>query len=58
VYNPASWILWQSSTNSKPLRGTMSELREDNSASRVATYFVFIFLVAAIIETLLAGFGK
>lgn len=42
----------------KPLRGTMSEIREDNSASRVATYFVSIFLAAAIIETLLASFGK
>ena len=35
----------------------MSELREDHSASRMATYFVFIFLVAAIIETLIAGLG-
>lgn len=35
----------------------MSETREDNSASRVATYFVFIFLIAAIIETLLASLG-
>ena len=33
----------------------MSEIREDHSASRVATYFVFIFLAAAIIETLLAS---
>jgi hypothetical protein len=36
----------------------MSEIREDNSVIRVATYFVFIFLAAAIIETLLASFGK
>ncbi len=36
----------------------MSELKEDNSASRVATYFVFIFLIAAIIETLIAGLGR
>jgi hypothetical protein len=36
----------------------MSESREDHSASRVATYFVFIFLGAAIIETLMASFGK
>jgi hypothetical protein len=36
----------------------MSESREDSSPSRVATYFVFIFLAAAIIETLLASFGK
>ncbi len=35
-----------------------AEIREDNSASRVATYFVFIFLIGAIIETLLASFGK
>ena len=38
----------------QPLRGTMSEIREDNSASRVATYFVFAFLLAAIIETMIA----
>lgn len=36
----------------------MSEIKEDNSPSRVAVYFVFIFLVGAIIETLLASFGK
>ncbi len=36
----------------------MSEVREDHSASRAATYFVFIFLVAAIVETLLAGLGR
>lgn len=41
----------------KPLRGTMPEIKEDDSASRIATYFVFIFLIAAIIETLLASFG-
>lgn len=32
----------------------MSEIREDNSASRVATFFVFAFLLAAIIETMIA----
>jgi hypothetical protein len=36
----------------------MSELQEDRSASRTATYFVFIFLVAAIIETAVATFGR
>ncbi len=36
----------------------MSEVREEHSASRAATYFVFIFLVAAIVETLLAGLGR
>jgi hypothetical protein len=36
----------------------MSEIREDHSASRAATYFVFIFLAAAIIETALATFGR
>ena len=36
----------------------MTEIREDNSASRVATYFVFIFLIAAIVETLLATLGR
>ena len=32
----------------------MPETREDDFASRAATYFVFIFLIAAIIETMLA----
>jgi len=36
----------------------MSDIREDHSASRAATYFVFIFLVAAIVETVLAGLGR
>jgi hypothetical protein len=36
----------------------MSEIREDNSASRVATYFVFAFLLAAILETLIATLGR
>jgi len=36
----------------------MSEVREDSSASRVATYFVFVFLVAAIVETLIATLGR
>jgi len=36
----------------------MSEVREDNSASRVATYFVFAFLLAAIVETLIATLGR
>jgi hypothetical protein len=36
----------------------MSESKVENSASRVATYFVFIFLIGAIIETLLASFGR
>ncbi len=36
----------------------MSEVREDNSASRTATYFVFVFLVAAIVETLIAALGR
>jgi hypothetical protein len=35
----------------------MSDTREDHSASRTATYFVFIFLIAAIVETLIAGLG-
>jgi hypothetical protein len=42
----------------KPSEEPMSEIREDNSASRVATYFVFIFLIAAIVETLLATLGR
>jgi hypothetical protein len=36
----------------------MSEIREDNSVSRVATYFVFIFLIGAIVETLIATLGR
>jgi len=36
----------------------MSEPKQDNSVSRAATYFVFIFLIAAIIETLIAGLGR
>jgi hypothetical protein len=36
----------------------MSETREDNSASRVATYFVFAFLLAAILETMIATLGR
>ena len=32
----------------------MSEIREDNSASRFATFLVFAFLLAAIVETLIA----
>jgi hypothetical protein len=35
----------------------MSDIREDNSASRTATYFVFIFLIAAIVETVIASLG-
>jgi len=36
----------------------MAETRDDHSASRVATYFAFIFLAAAMIETLMASSGK
>jgi hypothetical protein len=36
----------------------MSQIQEDHSPSRVATYFVFIFLAAAIVETLLASLVK
>jgi hypothetical protein len=36
----------------------MTDTKEDNSTSCVATYFVFIFLIAAIIETALASFGR
>jgi hypothetical protein len=32
----------------------MSETREDRAVSRVASYFVFVFLLAAIIETTIA----
>jgi hypothetical protein len=33
----------------------MAEPKDDDFASRAATYFVFIFLIAAIIETLIAS---
>jgi hypothetical protein len=33
----------------------MPEPKDDDFASRAATYFVFIFLAAAIIETLIAS---
>jgi len=36
----------------------MSESREDNSVSRVATYFVLAFLLAAIVETMIATLGR
>jgi len=36
----------------------MSETRDDNFASRAATYFVFVFLIAAIVETVLASLVK
>lgn len=36
----------------------MSETRDDNFASRAATYFVFVFLIAAIVETMLASLVK
>jgi len=36
----------------------MSESRNDDFASRAATYFVFIFLMAAIVETLIASLGR
>ena len=34
------------------------ETQEDNSPSRVATYFVFAFLLAAILETMIATLGR
>jgi hypothetical protein len=36
----------------------MSETKDDDFAVRAAKYFVFIFLIAAIIETTLASFGR
>ncbi len=33
----------------------MSQIKEDDFASRAATYFVFVFLIAAIVETLIAS---
>jgi hypothetical protein len=33
----------------------MTPAKEDDFASRAATYFVFIFLIGAIVETLIAG---
>jgi hypothetical protein len=36
----------------------MSEAKQDDFASRAAVYFVFIFLIAAIVETALATLGR
>jgi hypothetical protein len=36
----------------------MPETKDDDFGSRAATYFVFIFLIAAIVETLLASLGR
>jgi len=36
----------------------MPETKDDSFASRAATYFVFVFLIAAIVETMLAGLVK
>ena len=36
----------------------MSQIQEDHSTSRIATYLVFMFLAAAIVETLLASLVK
>jgi hypothetical protein len=59
MYNPARGSVGgKSPPKPTPLRGTMSQIQEDHSASRVATYFVFIFLAAAIVETLLASLVK
>jgi hypothetical protein len=59
VYNPAPWFCGRIVISQfQALGGRMSETREDHSASRVATLFVFIFLVAAIIETSIATFGR
>ena len=33
----------------------MPETRDDDFATRAASYFVFVFLIAAVIETLLAS---
>lgn len=33
----------------------MTEPKDDDFASRAATYFVFIFLIAAIVETMIAS---
>lgn len=34
---------------------TIDQKKDDDFASRAATYFVFIFLVGAIVETLIAS---
>jgi hypothetical protein len=36
----------------------MSGTKAEDYASRTATYLVFIFLIAAIVETLIANFGR
>lgn len=60
VYNSAPWICGMKPIPIQtPARNEelMSETGVDDFASRAATYFVFIFLIAAIVETLLASFG-
>ena len=59
MYNPpVDSVGGKSPPIPNPCEELMSEIQEDHSASRVATYFVFIFLVAAIIETALASLVK
>jgi len=36
----------------------MSGTKIEDYVSRTATYFVFIFLIGAMIETLIANFGR
>ncbi len=36
----------------------MSEAKVDHSASHAATLFVFVFLIGAIVETLIAFLGR
>jgi hypothetical protein len=41
-----------------PCEEPMSETKGENFAGRAATYFVFVFLIAAILETVLANLAK
>jgi hypothetical protein len=55
---PPPWIGWEGKFPNLLLRGTMSEIRDYRSASCVATCFVFEFLLAAILETMIATLGR
>jgi hypothetical protein len=43
---------------SLPCEDPMSKTKDNNFAGRAATYFVFVFLIAAIVETILASLVK
>jgi hypothetical protein len=56
VYNPEFVNWWREIFH--PSEAPMSGTKAEDYASRTATYLVFIFLIAAIVETLIANFGR